>query len=629
MCGIAGVLDRSGREVDPALVRAMTATLVHRGPDDEGVWTDGAVGLGHRRLSIRDLSAAGHQPMQDAGGRVTVTYNGELYNETELRRELEREHGVRFRSTCDTEVIPEGYRVWGEGIFERLEGMYALALWDADAGCLYLARDGVGVKPLYVAEHGGRVRFASELKGILADPDQPRRLDPGALHAFLAQGYVAPDRSLLQGVGQVPPGTLRRYDRAGVRDRTLWRPTRRPEIHRVDDAVDAFLAAWPAVLSAMLVSDVPVGTLQSGGIDSSLVTLGLAGHPDVEVFAAAFAERSHDESEQALEVARAGGRRHHRVPVAEEDVAAAFRAVVRHFDGQLADSSGLAVYGLARAVRRHTKVVLSGDGADEFFAGYPTYRATRLAAGLRRVAPQPVLEALGRRILRAAAGSEERLPAAAVLGRFLLGAASPGEPHAEWRRLLPRHEIAGLYGPELSPLAGSDALADYARAISGAEGSLLDRCLLADQRHYLPSDMLMKVDAMSMAHGLEVRVPFLHPRIVDLAARLDGGVLTSLVGPDKRVLREALARLGGPPHLVAGPKRGFNVPVTRLLTGPLAGLAARLLDAEADRLAPWLAPEGVRRLWREQREGRGNHGYAIWALLSLAVWLEDTEVAAA
>jgi asparagine synthase (glutamine-hydrolysing) len=271
-------------------------------------------------------------------------------------------------------------------------------------------------------------------------------------------------------------------------------------------------------------------------------------------------------------------------------------------------------------------VVLSGDGADEIFAGYPTYRASRVAEVVRRVAPRGWLDALGERAWERAAGREERLPPAALVGRFLLGAASPGHPHAEWRRLLPRHEQRGLYGPALVPLLGSDALAGYTGAVASAEGSLLDRCLLADQRFYLPSDMLMKVDAMSMAHGLEVRVPFLHPRIVDLAARLDGRVLTSWIGADKRVLRAALARLGAPQDVVGGSKLGFNVPVTRLLAGPLSDLASRLLDVEVERLTPWLAPEGVRRLWNEQRLGRGNHGYAIWALLTLAVWLEDTEL---
>ena len=627
MCGIAGLFDASGRPVDAELVRRMTRVLSHRGPDDEGVWVDGCVGLGHRRLSIRDLSSAGHQPMSDPNGRVTISYNGEIYNDQALRRELERDHGVQFRSTCDAEVIPLGYLAWGEEVFDRLEGMFAVALWDASEECMFLARDGVGIKPLFVTRQGPRWRFGSELKALLADPEQPRRIDPESLHAYLAQGYVGPDRSLLQGVQQLPPGTVRRIDRAGWRDRRFWLPSRRPEIFDLDDAVEEFLRVWDEVLSAITVSDVPVGNLQSSGVDSSLVTMGLAAQPDIPLFTASVAERSHDEADVVKEVAHRAGRRHHIISVADEDVPATFCAVVEHFDGQLADSSGLAVYTLCREVRRHLKVVLSGDGADEYFGGYQTYGATRIAGLVRQVVPRSLLQTAGEGAWRMAAGRKERLPAAELVGRFLLAAASPTpDIHPEWRRIVPRHAIADLYGPDLAPFRDADPFAAYTAAFRAADGDLLDRCLVADQRHYLPADMLMKVDAMSMAHGLEVRVPFLERKVVDLAARIDGKLLVPFIGRQKKTLREALRRLGGPDSVVRGRKRGFNVPVVQLLSGPLAALADRLLDAEVDRLGSFLNPAGVRKAWREQREARGNHGYSLWAILALATWVEMAEL---
>ncbi len=627
MCGISGVLDFSGRPIEESLLRAMTGQLVHRGPDAEGLWHGGPVALGHRRLSIRDLSEAGRQPMSDPSGRVTVSYNGEIYNEAELRRELERDAGVHFRSQCDTELIPAGYRAWGERIFDRLEGMFAIALWDADAECLFLARDSMGIKPLYVGRSGTRWRFASEAKAILVDPEQPRTLDPEALHAYLAQGYVAPDRTLLTEIEQLPPGTVRRIDRQGIKERRLWQPHRQPDIRRLDEAVDAFFEAWRGVLERIVVSDVPLGILQSGGIDSSLVTLGLRERSELPLFIASFDERSHDESELAEQVASAAGRPARIVPVAVEDVAETFRRMVRHYDGQLADSSGLAVYALCREVRRHTRVVLSGDGADELFGGYPTYRASRLAEIVRRVVPRSLLEKMGRLSWDLNAGRTDRQPAAELVARFLLGSATTsGAPHAEWRRYLMRHHMATLYGPELAPWAeAASPLARYAEAVTAGQGGRIDRCLLADQRHYLPADMLMKVDAMSMAHGLEVRLPFLERPVVEVAGRIHSDLLSPLWGPPKKVLRHALGAVGGPRAVVEGPKRGFNVPIAGLLRGPLAPLASQLLDDEVDRLAPHLDPGNVRRMWQSHRDGRANESYALWTLLSLATWREELD----
>jgi len=416
----------------------MTRALAHRGPDDEGFHEAPGIALGHRRLAVRDPGPAGHQPFADPAGEVVVVFNGELYNDGELRSELSRRHGIRFRTRCDTELLPLGFRVLGPDLFARLEGIFAVALWDARARALYLARDGAGVKPLFTSGGGPRWRFASELKALLEDPEQPEQMDGAALHAWLAQGYVAPDRTLLTGVGQLAPGTVRRISGDGVRDVRFWQPVRKPDIRRLDDAVDAVAATLPPVVEQQLVSDVPVGVLQSGGIDSTLLTFTLRGRERLPVFTARFEEPSHDESARATRAARAAGVEHHLVPVAGDDVGADFEAMVRHFDGQVADSSGLAFYALARAVRRHTVVVLSGDGADELFAGYPTYRATRLAARLAGRVPSALLEAARRLGDRLARGSETRLPAAAVLARFAAGLAEPGIGcHAAWRRLWP------------------------------------------------------------------------------------------------------------------------------------------------------------------------------------------------
>jgi asparagine synthase (glutamine-hydrolysing) len=247
----------------------MTDALEHRGPDDVGIWCEGQIGLGHRRLAIRDLSAAGHQPQCDLGGRIFVSYNGEIYNDRALRADLERGFGFTFRSNCDTEIIPVGYLAWGEEIFERLEGMFAIALWDRAEQKLVLARDGIGIKPLFYSADENVVRFGSEIKALLADPDQSRRLSAEGVHRFLARGYCGPTSTTLEGIRQVPPGTVMTFTSRKEISRRFWQPKRQPYIRSVDDAVDGFLALWPQVVRDQLVSDVPVGILQSGGIDST------------------------------------------------------------------------------------------------------------------------------------------------------------------------------------------------------------------------------------------------------------------------------------------------------------------------------------------------------------------------
>jgi len=628
VCGIAGILNAGGRPADPVLLDRMTDALAHRGPDGRGVWIDGPVGLGHRRLAIRDLSDAGRQPMAGPAGDVVVTYNGEIYNDAELRREIEAATGYRYRSTCDSETIPVAYALWGDEAFARFEGMFAVALWDARRRRLVLARDGVGIKPLYWAEHAGGVRFASEIKALLRDPALVRRLEPQPLQRYLGSGYVSPDETMLPGVRQVPPGTLRIIDPDGARETPFWRPRRAPSIRRLDEAVEAVGSALRTVVGDMLVSDVEVGVLLSGGVDSALVARSLSAHRPVPAFTAAFAERSHDESRDAAVLARACGLPHRTVTVdADDDVAARLREVALASDGHLADASALAFHRLCQAVRAHVTVALTGDGGDEFFGGYPTYRASRIAARIGGALPRPLWRLLARAALVAAAGDERRVPPLEKVGRFAAGLAGPpGHAHAQWRRHCMDWHLDALRGPALRPFAGALPTAPYADAYGGRTGGI-DRLMEADQRHYLPADLLAKADSASMAHGLEVRVPLLDRRIMDLAGTIHADLLTPPRGPDKLVLRRLLDRMGGAPAASA-PKQGFNVPIARLLRGPLRALGDRLLDAGADRWAPALDPGGVRALWHAHLDRRANNAYPVWGLLVLGLWLDEHGIAA-
>ncbi len=623
MCGIAGIVNRDGAPVDERLVRRMTDALSHRGPDGEGVWAEGSVGLGHRRLAIRGLGPVGYQPMADRSGRVVVTYNGEIYNDGPLSAELERLGTGPLDESCDTRVLPAGWLAWGEDLPRRLEGMFAFALWDRAARRLVLVRDPVGIKPLYYAEVGSSLRFASEIKALLALPDTPRRLDPEALHAHLAQGFPGPERTLLSGVRALPPGSMLIVDGMGQRLIRWWKPTRRPAIRDLDAALEAFSPLWRSVIGDMQVSDVPVGLLLSGGIDSALIAMeiGREGRTDRPAFTAAFGDADHDESPAAAAIARAAGMHHTALRVdTPGELEAVFERIVHHTDGQLADSSCLAFYLVCAAARRSVPVLFSGDGADEFFGGYETYRASRIAAALGAVVPSPVA-----RLLSTSARSIGGRDAAAVSAREKLErlfggiAAGKGRYHPQWRRHLPADMIESLYGPAMRELREADPLKDYAGAM-GATGSLVDRCLLADQAHYLPGDMLVKADTMSMAHGLELRVPFLDRRVMEFAASLHPSLLTPFRGPDKLLLRRALEAYPVPPDVARRPKRGFNVPVAELLRGPLLSLAEDYLDRQAEFLSPYLAADGVRRVWRMHRDRRANFSHLIWNLLVLVSW---------
>lgn len=636
MCGIAGIFHRNGRPASPSVVATMSGRLYHRGPDDSGLWCDGPIGLGHRRLSIRDLSSAGRQPTADPDGNVYVSYNGEIYNDCALRSELTRTHGITFRTTCDTEIIPAGYLAWGDAVFDRLEGMFAIALWDRRAKRLILVRDGVGIKPLYYHADNDTVRFASEIKALLADPDQSSTLSADGVHRFLAMGYSGPTTSTFETIRQVPPGTFLSFDSDKETSHTFWRPTRNPDITNLDDAVDEFLARWPTVVSDQLISDVPVGILQSGGIDSSLVSVAAnatdssgacRGTSPTPLFTASFSQRSFDESSLAEELASHLGAPFHRVPVTEpKQLAEVVRACVWHYDGQIADEASLSLYLLSAAVRKHVTVALTGDGGDEFFGGYPTYAASRAADTLGRFAPRALWEAAGRIGYRQGAGNDTRLPLSAKLRRLALGIADggPGNAHAYWRRLFPQFIAREAYGSRLQGALANDPFAAYAELLDSDADvlSLIDRCLLADQSYHLPGGLLLKSDIMTMAHSLEVRVPLLDRRIMDLAGRIDHTVLMGPLGETKRVLRAAAERLKAPASIVTGTKRGFNTPLSRLLRTDLSQLAESCFNTEVDRVEGWLSADAVRRLWQEHKDCKVNHDYTLWPILNLSLALD-------
>ena len=616
MCGIAGVASARPVEGRGRLER-MRDVMRHRGPDDQGAWwsADGRVGLAHRRLSILDLSAAGHQPMADGTGRLWVVFNGEIYNFAELRGEL-RAAGHAFRSGTDTEVLLAAYRAWGEAFLGRLEGMFAFALYDGDARRVLLARDRAGENPLFYAHAAGTLRFASELKGLLADPELPRELEPEALEHYLAYGYVPGGRCILRGVRKLPPAQLAVFDLdgGGLEVRPYWRLPEPPRGEGADaeELLDELEALLSTSVRRQLVADVPVAVLLSGGLDSSLVTAlaARASARPVRTFTATFPGAGvFDESGFARTVARHFGTEHTELPVEPASVDL-LPVLAAQYDEPLADSSMVPTYLISRLVRTRATVALGGDGGDELFAGYGHYRMLLRQAQLRRVLPRTV---------RAGVAAAARALPAGVRGRNHLvgfaGGAASNLAHvnlyfdAPARRALLRP--TGWAPPAVPPEALRGGAWPAARTV-------LQQATATDFLTYLPDDILVKVDRASMLTSLEVRAPFLDPRVIEFAFGRVPDRLRATPRAGKVLLRR-LARRVLPPELDLQRKRGFSLPLGRWFRGEWGRYVAGVL-AEAP---PGLFdPAAVRGLLELQRRGLANTN-RLFALAIFELWRRE------
>ena len=645
MCGIAGVLHFDAeRRADAATLDVMTDALAHRGPDGRGVHLDGPLGLGHRRLAVIDPSPAGAQPLANEDRTVWAVVNGELYGLEAQRAELEA-RGHRFRSRSDSELLVHLYEEHGDACVTHLRGMFAFALWDARRRRLLLGRDRFGQKPLVYRLGRRGVHFASEPKGILADPDVPRRPDLDALRAYLTWGYVPGPACAYEGLQRLPPAHTLAVEEDGASALVrYWSLERGPKL-RLETAADerraaeALRARLDEAVGLRLVADVPLGAFLSGGLDSSAVVGamhalggpgpggdGAEGERALRTFTVGFAERAFDEREPARAMARHVGARHEDVVLSGASFADLERIAWAH-DAPFADPSCLATFALARLARREVTVVLSGDGADELLLGYRRHLGAALAERAGAL-PWPAGA-----LARAPFGAGAAAALARLAGRgdlaFELERArgrpglTPAELYlARLEALSPKLE-ARVLGPALRDAdgrpRGADPRAAYAALLASAPGeTLAERGAHLDLLTYLPDDVLTKVDAATMAVGLECRAPFLDHPLAELAARLPADVLLrGLRG--KHLLREA-ARERVPAPLLARPKAGFRVPLERWFRG---GLARTLRDVLLDpgTLERGLVREdGVRRLLAEHAAGRADRERALFTLLMLEVW---------
>lgn len=616
MCGICGVVDlKAGRPVDPGVLRRMNRALRHRGPDEEGYHEVPHAALAMCRLRVID-PAGGSQPMANEDGSVWLVYNGEIYNFRELRSELES-RGHRFRTRSDTEVIVHAYETFGVDCVRKFRGMFAFALWDARRRKLLLARDRLGIKPLYYWQQGARVAFASELKSLLQLQDLARDVDPEALDLYLTYGYVPAPHSVFRGVRKLPPGHRLVLDRTGLRVDRYWDfvPAERAS-GSLRDRVAELRERLGEVVRSHLVSDVPVGAFLSGGLDSSTVValMSLAGARPVRTFSVGFGEAQFDELSYARQVAERYATEHRELLV-EPDVAGRLPEILGYFDEPFGDSSAIPTYLVSQLARRHVTVVLTGDGGDEVFCGYEWQRRYQLLKPLYRL-PAP-LRAWAPRLAALVPPGAWRQRAAGLLADVRL---SPADGYLRRMTLFDASRRRELYHDDvLRTLDGHDSLQALRRWLDVLpHADFRNRMLYADTHFYCPEDCLTKVDRMTMAWSLEARVPLLDHDLVEFMAavpphwKLRG--LTS-----KHLLREAVRELL-PTSLLRKRKQGFSVPVGPWLRGPLYGAACDLLlDARA-RQRGWLRPEAVRRLLEEHRTGRADHGHRLYALLGLEVW---------
>jgi asparagine synthase (glutamine-hydrolysing) len=617
MCGICGVVcSEPGAAPDLEVVARMNRRLAHRGPDSDGIFHEGGAALAASRLSIIDLDG-GDQPIANEDGSVVVVQNGEIYNYRELRDDLER-RGHRFATASDTEVLVHLYEEHGDGFAKLLRGMFAVAIWDAREGRLLLARDRFGIKPLYYGVAGGVLSFASELKAMLEQPGFSREIDPRALAAYLAFNSIPAPLTIFSDARKLPAGTLLSWQ-AGELGETRYARPQPPSAERTRRGPAGQLAAelretLRDSVRAHLVADVPVGVLLSGGVDSAGITALAAAEQGeaVKTFSVGFEESSFDELDRARLVAQRYGTDHHEI-VLRPDAVDLLPKLVEAFDEPFGDSSALPTYLVSELAAGEVKVALSGEGGDELFGGYYTYVADLLAPRLGRLATlaAPLVEALP--------SSDSKVSFDYKAKRFVRAARlAPLERHHAWKEIFPPESRALLLGGGDTGWDPVDLYRDRYAETEGAEP--LARLQDVDLGIYLVDDLLVKTDRSSMAHSLELRVPFLDQRVAELALGLATPLKVRGLAK-KRLLRQALAPLL-PDQILRSPKQGFSIPVAAWLRGPLQRFAREVLSPATLARQGCLDPPTVTSLIDRHCSGREDLSRQLWGLMAFTLWFD-------
>jgi asparagine synthase (glutamine-hydrolysing) len=617
LCGIAG-FTHGHRAAAPGRIQEAVASIIHRGPNQQGVFESEAVSLGAARLKIIDIDG-GDQPIISADGDTVIVFNGEIYNHLELRRELEQ-RGYRFRSHCDTETVLNAFLEWDTDCFARLRGMFAVALWRESDRRLVLARDRMGIKPLYIARRGEDLYFGSELKAILIHPEIERCLSPNGLDCYLSLNYVPAPWTLVEGVEKLLPGQWMEWRRGAIRTERYWSlPAGKEEdVERwtpetAEDELDRLLKQS---VREHLESDVPLGVWLSGGLDSSTLVhyAAEASSSRLKTFSITFRGRSFDETRYARQVADWYGTEHTELDLnPEQDLPGAIHELAYYCDEPNADSGALPVWFLSRLTKASATVALSGEGADELFGGYLMQRASLLAHTVRKL-PPPALRAL-LEIAQRWPVSNDKIGFEYKLKRFLEGCRMPAaRAHVYWSGTFDDRERRALVQQTLPPALDS-VLQELASA-----GDRLQSYLWFDQKYFLPDNILTKVDHTSMAHAVEVRPPFLDHRIVEFASSLPASM--KIQGSQQKVILRNLMRGKRFPPILNRKKIGFDIPTHDWFRGPLRPLLEEAVAFASVEHGEFFEMSRIEADVRAHLDRRANLGYHLWGLMTLFFWMK-------
>jgi len=624
MCGICGIYNFDGQMVDKELLQKMNNTLIHRGPDGEGYFIDSNIGLGHRRLSIIDLEG-GKQPMGNEDGSIQVVFNGEIYNFLELKKDLEGK-GYHFRTRSDTETIIYGYEEWGEDFIQKLRGMFAIVLWDSRRRKLLLIRDRVGKKPLYYYLGKDRILFASEIKALISDKRIPREIDPVALDSYLSFGYVPSPLSIFRAIRKLPPAHIAVCRPSDFSVRPYWHLDMGKEAspQSEEEILEDLRALFDEAVRLRLTSDVPLGAFLSGGVDSSAVVAsmaGLTGEERVKTATIGFSEKRFDEMEYARIVA-GQYQTDHTEFVVNPDALKVLENIVWHLDEPFADASAIPTYYVSKMAREKVTVALSGDGGDEIFAGYINrYYMNRLEGSIRKKLPsflrKTILGPLGEIYPRV-----DYLPRPFRLKRFLSNLSHSFE-QAYFRDMsfyfLPEMKKK-LYRPEfqraVKDFNAFDILGDHFRVNQNSDST--SRVQYVDIKTYLPEDILVKVDRMSMAHSLEVRAPILDHKLIEYVGGLPSNL--KLKGKESKYIFKKMLEDRLPPNILYRKKQGFSIPLASWLRNEMRGFVEETLFSTQNGLSTFFNLKYIEDMWRRHLSSRQDYAYPMWGIMMFSLW---------
>jgi asparagine synthase (glutamine-hydrolysing) len=613
MCGICGFT-----WADNSLAEKCTQVIKHRGPDQSGIFSAEGITLGHRRLSIIDLSEQGRQPMANEDGSLHLVFNGEIYNFPELRDLLEKKGHV-FHSRSDSEVILHGYEEWGEDVFQHLRGMFAFALWDSRQQCLLAGRDRLGIKPFYYYHQEGRLAFASEIKGLLTIPDIPRRVNPQALYDYLGYEFVPSPQTMFEGITKLPPGHFLTFSSRGLEVKPYWDIRFSQDWRSPEEAVEALRALLRETVRQHLISDVPLGVFLSGGLDSSTLVALMRdlGVDPLRTFSIGYPDPSFSELPFAQMVAERF-ETDHQVLMIPEVTVKDLEDAVWHLDEPMTDLSALPLYLVCREAKKHVTVCLSGEGGDEIFVGYDRFKASKFDQYFRRI-PEWLREKVLYPGVKRLPDQPQKKGAINILKRFMEGSHLPLEGgHLRWQYFISPDWEAGLFKDSFKARVSTDPFRPVKTCLERCSSNdRLDREIYLDLKMVMPDSVLMKVDKMSMAHALEIRVPFLDHRVVEFSATLPGS--WKLKGFEtKAIFRKALEGWL-PDRIVHRGKQGYSLPIKNLLREGMKDYMVGLLN-ESPIIAETTHLPYLNRLIREHLDRVHNHNHLLWALINLAIW---------